>query len=98
MANSKVTTPAPCTLAQMIDMSGKSLAQIARESELSLSHVSRIRSASRLPSVRTSAKLAVVLDVPLGDLIRAAAEVNRPPRRRSLPEVARQIIRDLEAA
>lgn len=95
MTSSKVTTP---TVAQMIDMSGKSLAQIARESELSLSHVSRIRSASRLPSVTTAAKLAVVLDVPLGDLIKAAAAINRPVRRRTLPDVARRVIRELKNA
>ena len=104
MNASKVTTqaedrqtPTP-TLAQIIDGSGKSLAQIARESEMSLSHISRIRSSDRLPSVRASAKLAVVLDVPLGELIRAAAEVNRPTRRRSLPEIARRIVKELQAA
>lgn len=76
---------APATLAQYIQTSGKSLAQIARESDISLSHVSRIRSHSRVPSVQVAAKLAVVLDVPLGDLIRAVAAMaqDRPERRRA---------------
>jgi len=84
------------SLAEMIEGSGKSLSQIARESDMSLSHISRIKSADRLPSIRTLPKLAVVLDVPLADMIRAAAEVDRPTRKRPLPEVARQIVRELQ--
>lgn len=77
-------SPGPTTVAQIIDTSGKSLAQIARESDISLSHVSRIRSHARVPSVQVAAKLAVVLDVPLADLIKAVAVMaeSRPSRTR----------------
>lgn len=70
------------TMADMMEDSGKSLAQIARESDISLSHISRIRSHARIPSVQVAAKLAVVLDVPLGVLVKAAAAIVRPERRR----------------
>lgn len=79
MADIERTHP---TVAQIMETSGKSLAQIARESDISLSHVSRIRNHQRIPSVQVAAKLAVVLDVPLGELVRAAAEIIRPNRRR----------------
>jgi transcriptional regulator with XRE-family HTH domain len=85
MTPAKSATTAP-TMSEIIDASGKTLAQIARESDLSLSHVSRLRSHNRLPSVHTAAKLSVVLDVPLGTLIAAAASTHRPGRQRPRPQ------------
>lgn len=56
------------TLNQLIAQSQKSLGQIARETGLSISHVSRLHSGERQPSLTTIGKLAVALDVPPGDL------------------------------
>lgn len=56
------------TLNQLIKQSQKSLGQIARETGLSLSHVSRLHSGDRQPSITTIGKLAVVLDVEPGEL------------------------------
>jgi transcriptional regulator with XRE-family HTH domain len=94
ISTTPATTPS-VTMSEIIEHSGKSLAQIARESDLSLSHVSRLRSHTRLPSVQTAAKLAVVLDVPLATLIQAAAATERPARQRPRP-AALQVLKDAE--
>lgn len=50
-------------LTTLIADSHKSLSQIARETGLSLSHVSRINSGQRTPSPDVILKLSTVLDV-----------------------------------
>ncbi len=56
------------TLNQLIRNSRKSLGQIARETGLSISHVSRLNSGDRQPSLETIGRLAPALNVDPGDL------------------------------
>lgn len=51
------------TIQELIQEADKSLAKIARETGLSLSHISRINSGDRTPSMETIRKLAPVLGV-----------------------------------
>lgn len=65
------------TLNQIIRQSRKSLGQIARETGLSISHVSRLHSGERKPSIETIGKLAVALDLSPGDLYTIVASEQR---------------------
>lgn len=62
------------TLNQLIRQSNKSLGQIARETGLSISHVSRLHSGERQPSLSSIGKLAASLDMTPGDLFTIVAQ------------------------
>lgn len=59
------------TIQQLISHSGKSMSRIARESGLSLSHVSRISRGERTPSPDVILRLAIVLGANAMDVLSA---------------------------
>lgn len=59
------------TFASLVSKSGKSLSQIARESDISLSMVSRIQSGDRTPSLAVLISVARALGVPTSELVDA---------------------------
>lgn len=79
MSTVKSAIAANLSMADLIQASGKSLHRIAREADISLSHVSRIANQHRVPSLHVAAKLAAVLGVSISLLVQAA---NQPVRSR----------------
>jgi len=67
------------TFANLVTRSGKTMAQIARDSGLSLSTISRLASGDRLPSITTLVGLAKAIGVPV-DAVADACIIQREAR------------------